>query len=424
MKNTARYYENDPIDSHWGIPYALRKQSILAPLNGAIHETLERGMRVGRYLICILMSLLLCSCDWLGVDKPKDIKIGIIAEEDREKYITLVRGAELAVSAINNQGGLLGRKIVLVPKNDKGDINEGLVIANTFSQMPGVLAVIGHLKPYVTSRTANVYEAAEIIMLTPSSTNTVATEKKQHFIFHMIPSSKVIGTHLAQYSHSQQFKNVILFYPRNEYDQDLANFFENQAVRLGMNVVERRSYIEQVADYSRLFDYWKRNYKFDSLVLLGTDSDEANIINQIRQVGINVPIVVGDVMSAVDLVKMAGKNAQGIVSIDFADDVNFDDPSRKAFKTTYLQQYSKPPDANALIGYDSVMLLANAVNKTQSLSNKTIADYLRQTPYEGLVTKYQFDEQGNNTSFTKPYLKRMVDGVFVLFEGPGLEKTP
>lgn len=366
------------------------------------------------------MTLMLSSCDWFQGDKNKDIKIGIVADADREKYLTLVRGAELAVSEINAKGGLLGRKITLIPKDDKGDINEGLVIADTFSKMPGVLAVIGHLKSYVTLRTSNVYDAANIIMLTPSSTSTVVTEKKQNSVFRMLPDSKMMGARLAQYSNSQQFKNAIIFYPRSEYDQDLANAFENEATRLGINIVDRRGYIEQVADYTRLFDYWKRNYKFDSLILTGTDTDEAYIINQIRQTGINVPIIIGDTMSAVDLVKITGKNAEGIVGIDFADDMHFDTPARQLFKTAYLQKYAKQPDTNALLGYDAIMLLANAVNKTQSLSNTTLAEFLHKNTYEGLVTKYQFDDKGNNSSFTKPYLKRMKEGAFVLFDGPGL----
>jgi branched-chain amino acid transport system substrate-binding protein len=361
---------------------------------------------------------MLSSCDWFQADKNKDIKIGIIADDSKEKYLSLIRGAELAVNDINAKGGLLGRKITLIPKNDKADINEGLVIASSFSKMDGVLAVIGHKKSYVTLHTSNVYESANIIMLTPGATRDVPTEKKRNYIFRMIPNSKIIGSRLAQYSNSQQFKNVILFYIRNDYDQNLATSFENEASRLGINVVERRSYIEEVADYSRLFDYWKRNFKFDSILLTGTDTDEAAIINQIRQAGINVPIIIGDTMSASDLVNIAGKNAEGIVSIDFADDEHFDTQAGQLFRTTYFKNHAKQPDPNALLGYDAIMLLANAVTKTQSLSNATIAAYLHQNAYEGLVTKYQFDENGNNLSFTKPFFKKIKNGVFVLFDGP------
>jgi branched-chain amino acid transport system substrate-binding protein len=377
-------------------------------------------MKYGIYLIYLLMAFMLSSCDWFQMNKKNEVKIGIIVEKDKgEETFILVDGAELAVKEINSKGGLLGRKVVLIPQNDKGDVNEGLVIANNLSQTPGIMAVIGHLKSDVTIPASSVYESADVIMMTLSTSNLI-TEKKRNYIYRLIPGDKDIGTYLAQYSKKQNFKNIIIFYPRNEYGQDLANSFESEATDLGINIADRRSYFEQVADYSRLLDYWKRNYQFDSIFLIGNVTDGGTIINQIRQAGINVPIIAGDSMSTAELIEIAGKNAEGIVVVDFADDKPLD--VNNVFRKNYLQIYSKEPGATALLGYDAIMLLANAVNKTQSLSNKKIAEYLHQNSYEGLVTKYQFDEYGNNSSYTKPYLKKIISGGFVLIDGPGVNK--
>ncbi len=80
-----------------------------------------------------------------AAQKDSTIKIGLVWPF--ELYKDLVgEGTELAVEQINEAGGVLGRKIELVVKDDAADINEGLKIAESFVEDPDVMAVIWSLQ--------------------------------------------------------------------------------------------------------------------------------------------------------------------------------------------------------------------------------------------------------------------------------------
>jgi branched-chain amino acid transport system substrate-binding protein len=364
-------------------------------------------------LTYLFMAFMLSSCDWFSSEQNKRINIGIIIQKTIGGYDSgLLRGAKLAIDELNKQGGLLSKQVYLIPKDTREDINEEVIVAEQLIRMKNLLAVIGHLRSDGTIPVSSIYERAKVIMITPSATSNLLTEYKRNFIFRMVSSNKDMGELLAKYFVSQQLKNVIILYPRSEYGQDIANYYEKNATESGINIVDRRSYFEQSGNYTDLLNFWKRNYDFDSILLPGDMPDGPEILNQIRHVGINVPVIGGDSMANTQLIEIAAKNAEGVVAIDFEDMEHWNSEGLRAFKDKYVARYKVLPEAQSLLGYDAVMLLANAVKKTQSVDNQVVADYLHKTVYQGLAAKYQFDNKGNNIAFTKPYLKKVINGVF------------
>lgn len=371
-------------------------------------------MKYRIFFIC-LMILGMSSCNWFSDSKA--IKIVIIGLKTKnENNISLIRGAELAVNELNAKGGLLGRNIKLVPIQTKDDVNEGMVIAESLSKESNLLAVIGHVSSDVTLPVSSIYERSKVIMITPTATSDLITEHKHDYIFRMVPNNQMIGARMAEYFVSKGLKNVLIFYPRTEYGLNLANDFEKTANQLGLNIVDRRSYYEQSGNYNDLLTYWKQHYDFDSLLLIGSMPEGAYILNQIREAGLDVPIVSGDAMSAQQLITMSGKNAEGLVAVAFADLEYSKNQGLKTFRNDYLKKYQAEPDQFSLLGYDSIMLLANAVSANKSLSNTDVANYLHQTAYHGLVTGYEFDENGDNKLFGKPFLFKVQNGVFTLIK--------
>lgn len=367
----------------------------------------------------LILPMILSSCGWFQSKEQNAINIGIIFQDSVKPYdMGLTRGAKIAVQELNAQGGLLGRQVHLIQKNTKTNINDEIIAAKELAQIDNMLAVIGHLRSDGTIPASSIYEQAKVIMLTPTATSNLITENPRNFIFRMVPSDENMAQLLSRYFVSQHYKNVIIFYPRSEYGQDLANYFEKNVTHAGLNIVDRRSYFEQSGNYSDLLSFWMRNYDFDSIFLPGDIPDGPQILNQIRQVGIKVPVISADGMANDQLIKLSGKNAEGLVALDFENLEHFDTKALQSFRNQYMTLYKTEPESNALLGYDAIMLLANAVNKTQSVDNEKVAQYLHQTAYKGFVTEYKFDSYGNNISNINPYLKKVTHGTFTIFDLP------
>ncbi len=358
---------------------------------------------------------MLSSCNWFH--ESKNVQIAIIElKVPNESNANLIRGADLAVEELNSKGGLLGRHIVLKHIKTNDDVNEGMVVAESLTREPNLIAVIGHVSSDVTLPVSSIYERNQILMITPTATSDSITENKRNYIFRMIPKNTEIGRSLASYFVNHGYKKAIVFYPRTEYGLDLANNFEKRATSLGINIVDRRSYYEQSGNYTDLFDFWNQHYEFDSILLIGTLPEGAYILNQIREAPIDVPIISGDTFANDEIIKLCGKHSEGLVAVAFAQLDYFKNSRLAAFREAYLKKYKSEPDQFSILGYDSILLVANAATSKKSLATSDIADYFHNHAYRGLVSTYLFDGYGNNIKFKTPYLMQVKKGAFTFIK--------
>ena len=208
-------------------------------------------------LLCFL--LLSTGCD--STDDPAlqrsrwaakntgDIKIGL-ATSFAEASL-LEEGVEMAVAELNNRPGkLLGRKVVLEIKDDKGNLEEGQRIAQNFADDPDIVAVIGHIYSSISIAVSTTYNYYGILMLSPASTATRFTQQSYELVFRNIVTDREIGRQLAEFVKQQIVAkkkkkmlltmkeedineeeisvSVMIFNARDDYGRGLANEFEKK----------------------------------------------------------------------------------------------------------------------------------------------------------------------------------------------------
>lgn len=357
----------------------------------------------------ITLLCLLAACKG---SESNSIEIGVL-ESPRAYWNEFDNGAMLAVEQINQNGGVLGKPLALNKEKSAHSINSGVLIAERYSKNPSVVAVLGHFESYITMPVSQIYEAAGKVMITPGSTSNRITKQGYQFVFRMIPSNKDIGRFIANYISTEDFKRILIFYIRDEYGIDLAYEIEKAAFAHGVDVVDRRSYIDQGAKYTNLLEFWKTNYTFDGMVVLGALPEGAEIVNQIRDVGIDVPIISADTFNNQLLIDVAKENAEGVVFATFSTDKNTSQ-NYQQFASAYEKKYKEPPSESAMLGYDGVYLVAYAIKSAGSTDPKQVANFLREMPkLNGVLGSYQFDEKGNLIIKDQLHLTKVKDKKFV-----------
>src|SRR5690606_40983123 len=83
-----------------------------------------------------------------------------------------------AADDINAAGGINGRKIELVKADDACEPKQAVSIANRLVDKDGVAAVVGHFCSSSTIPASRIYDEADVLMVTPASTNPQVTERK------------------------------------------------------------------------------------------------------------------------------------------------------------------------------------------------------------------------------------------------------
>ena len=322
-----------------------------------------------------------------------DIVIGVVWPF-ASKNEMFKEGVQMAVNEVNEAGGVLGRKLSLIEKDDESSVTKGMAIAQSFAENMDMIAVIGHRSSYISLPVAAIYENAGLLMLTPSSTAPKITQLGYKRVFRNIPSDEEIGKQMAGYAAGKGYKRIVIFYTDDEYGRGLANSFEDKATEQGISVVDRLTYWGDDKEFALIIDKWKL-LGVDAIFVADVMPRGANFISKLRQAGITVPVLGGDGLDSSDLWKLAGEASEGVVVASIFNPLNTR-PEVQWFIQNYQKKHGSLPTNWAAQGYDSVKLLAEAMKKANSTEPDRIAAVLHKVgDWPGVSGLHTFNEKGD-----------------------------
>ncbi len=307
------------------------------------------------------------------------------------------QGLEMALEEINRQG-VLGRQVELVMKDDRGSLKQGRIIAQEFVENPDISAVIGHYNSSVTKPVSLIYQHYGLLMITATSTDPAITDRDGFdLIFRNIPTDEEVARQLADFCLTRNYKRMVVYSVDTAYGNSLARAFENRATRIGINIVDRRSYDNETGDFQfqKIIQTWKEYYLFDAIFLAGIVPQAARFIVQCRQQGVHVPVIGGDGLDSPLLWEIGGNLVDGtIVGTFFHPDQ--DRPESQKFVKAFQARYGCKPDAWAAQAYDTLKILAHAMNLAQSTLPEKVARVFRtMDPVQGVTGEIRFNEKGD-----------------------------
>ncbi len=323
-----------------------------------------------------------------------DIVVGVVWPwAGRWKY--LGDGVDLAVEQINQRGGVLGRKITVIKRNDEGSIDRGMQIAYEFSRNINMIAVIGHINSYISIPASGQYSTSGLVMISPGSTKADLTRRNFKNIFRLLPNNEQLGSDLANYAVKKGYKRIIIYYVSNSFGRDLASSFARAAKARGLTIVDRRSYLEDTQNFTAQLSDWKQLYNYDAIFLAGSLPEAALIIKQARQIGVTEPIFASQALDNKELIEIAGKHAEGLVILS-AFDMDSKELQVRQFVKAFRKKYGFDPDAPAALGYDAVRLIAYAIKQAGSAEPAKIAKALYGLKsWPGVTGVVVFDSKGD-----------------------------
>src|SRR5882757_3060960 len=170
-----------------------------------------------------------------------DIPIGVYAATSGSEAAfgqATVEGEKLAAEEINNNGGVLGKKIRLVMEDDQGKAEEAASVVTKLITHDNVLAIIGENSSNQSLAAAPIAQASKVPMISPSSTNPAVT-KKGDYIFRVCFTDPYQGKALAMFVRTNLHATTaaILRDNKNDYSVGLAEFFRKEFTTLGGKIL-------------------------------------------------------------------------------------------------------------------------------------------------------------------------------------------
>ena len=317
----------------------------------------------------------------------KVVKIGFNFEETGAvaSYGTSEqKGAQLAVDEINAAGGIDGKQIEVVDKDNKSETAEAASVSTNLVTQSKVAAIVG-------PATSNATQAG-VPLISPSATQDGLT-KGQDFLFIGTFQDSFQGKIISNYvSNKLNAKKVVLYTDNSsDYAKGIAKSFRDSFTG---EIVADETFVSGDTDFQAALTKIK-DKDFDAIVLPGYYTEAGKIVNQARGMGIDKPIIGGDGFNGAEFVQQAtAERATNIYFISgFSTTVDVSDKA-KAFLEAYRAKYNEDPSTFAALAYDSVYLVANAAKGAKT--SVDIKNNLAKTQnFEGVTGQTSFDADHN-----------------------------
>ncbi|MGD9764961.1 MAG: ABC transporter substrate-binding protein [Candidatus Binatia bacterium] len=331
-----------------------------------------------RWLLPLLLAAAL-SCSKPAADEIRIGEFGSLTGGTATFGISTHEGLMLALEEINAAGGLLGKPVRVITEDDQSKPEEAVTAVLKLIKQDQVSAVIGEVASSRTLAAAPQAQANRIPLLSPASTNPKVTQVGD-YIFRACFIDPFQGSTMARFAVNRlKAKRIaILTDSKNDYSVGLTEFFRHTAQQLGAEIVAEESYAEGDIEFKAQLTEIKAANP-DVVYVPGYYTEGALIARQARELGLNVPLLGGDGWDSPKTVEIGGKAVEGtyITNHYSPEDQR---PEVQQFIAQYQQKYGgKTPDAMAVLGYDAMRLMADAIRRAGSTAGPQIRDALAAT---------------------------------------------
>ena len=343
--------------------------------------------------------MLIGGCGKSGeVAKPETIKIGGMAPLTGALAIygvTTTNGAELAVKEINENGGILGKKIEYIILDTKGDSTEAVMAYNKLVDEK-VAGIIGEVTSKPTLAVAEVAVQDNMPLITPTGTQVDITEAGPN-VFRVCFTNPYQGKVLAITSKERLGADTVAVMLNNssDYSDGITKAFIEESEKLGMKVMGVEGYSDGDKDFRPQLT--KLAAMNPDVVLIPEYYEQAALIaTQAREVGVKSIFVGSDGWDGI--AKTLDQSAYAAIENSyFTNHFSMEDQSEKIqnFLKDYRETYKEDPSAFSALGYDAIYMMKSAIEKAGSTDKQKIVDALKGIEYDGVTGYLTFDDHNN-----------------------------
>ena len=356
--------------------------------------------------VCVLFASIIASTSF-----AQTIKIGVdgpFTGGSSSMGVSMRDGVRLAAKEINAAGGLLGKKIELIERDDEAKNERGVEIAQELINKEKIVAAVGFINTGVSLASHRFYQDAKIPVINNVATGTAITkgpsfpfkDAKDVFIFRTSARDEIQSPMIVTEAITVRgFKKVAILADSTNYGQlGQADLIKALAAK---NITPVTTEKFNTGDTDMTAQVLKaKNAGAEVILTYAIGPELAQIANAMAKVGWKVPLIGSWTLSMANFIDSAGKNGEGaIMPQTFIQAPTT--PKRKAFIDAYLKEFKPKNDridspVSAAQGYDSIYLLAAAIKQANSLDGDKIRLALEdlKTPVAGVVKTY-------NKPFTK-----------------------
>lgn len=339
----------------------------------------------------------------IGHLSPFSGGLGWAGEETR-------KGIETAMADINS-AGVLGQEVEYTSQDTESSPQAALQGFETLNSR-GVTAIVGPTSATATSVAQPIIDA-EVAMITPYAGTSQLDDVHGGYIWRTVSSDSVGGQVQAKYMLDQGWDRVARSFLNEQGPQSFSSAFADYFEANGGTVTAVEQLNPGADSYSSNIQSMTGTDPDAIVMIAGTETTELFVRNY-RQRGVDLPLMLGDDTVTPDIIDSLGDAAEGLLAQSSGSTELYEE-----FATKYRDLHGEEPGTWPHTAYDSMNLIALALQNAGEVSRQAVADNLREVAspegtqvstfsegkaeleagneidYQGAGTNCNFDDQGN-----------------------------
>jgi branched-chain amino acid transport system substrate-binding protein len=304
-----------------------------------------------------------------------------------------IKGAKLALEAVNKAGGILGKQGELIVEDDQ-TTNPGIVLAfSKLASQPDIVGFLGSIRStQVHAMAPDVTKLGKPVMI--GGTDPKLTHMGNQWLFRFRPNDSYSGRVIAEFGvNTLGKKKWAVLHSTDAFGTAGGNALTGALEKLGCTSFDQ-GYANQSQDFTPVVLAIKQS----GADILGSyftfENDLGIFARQLRQLGVNIPWVGSPSIVNITALKLAGPalhNTYGVA--DYAENSS---EGSKAFGKIYRDSVKVAPDNQSSWTFDAINVLSAGINKAGSTDPGKIREaILGIKKFPGAEGEYNFDQNGD-----------------------------
>jgi len=333
----------------------------------------------------------------VGCHRHDDVvRIGVAGSFSDPIGLPMRQAAELAADEINAEGGINGKRLELVIRDDYSDPDSAVFVASDLYNSK-VSAVVGHLFSGMTLAAAPIYNGGDdpVVAVSPSSSSPEISAAGD-YTFRVCPSDLAHGTELAHWVRDRlHLARGAVLYLNDEYGRGIRQTFVSEFTRLGGELESVDPYLGEQPEVGPYLDRLAHERTPEFLVVAGNRSEAEEILRQAHKRKLMMPVLGGDGLEGI---QEAGALAEGVyLSSPYFPSIP--SAANRRFVEAFRRKYNALPNQPAAGTYDALYLLKDVIARAGTARadvRRALAGVGSVTPpFEGVTGTVAFDAKGD-----------------------------
>ena len=349
-------------------------------------------------ILCLCLSVLV-SCENVESDTIKIGSVHPLTGSMAYEGQALVNTQQIAIDKINSRGGINGKMLELVVADSLGTVYGSSSAAQKLINK-NVIALTGAYTSSSAQIVSREAEKARVPFVVTVAASASLLKNGYKYSFRIQPNTEVFSKNFLDYFKfvkTDDMKTVAFIYEDSNYGTGIVDYITKNIEKTGLEIIGSISYSASTstlsAEVTRL-----AGLDPDVLIPIGYYSDQAMLVKEIQDRGIEFDTIIGVANGAISdakLTEIYGDRLDGYLDINYRYNTNSEETQE--LLEIYRQRYGEEMPVAAVYGYESIMVIADALGRTEvyepeklrdSLASSCITEHVLPQP------SIKFDETG------------------------------